>query len=112
MCTSLAHHELDSDLIITVIIIIIIIIIIIVIIFIVVIIIMNIIIDVTTIILQELERIKAEMAAIQCNPDLSQDEKKNRGEVKMRELYSASGNAKVRGAVEQVERALEEGELP
>jgi len=63
------------------------------------------------IILQELERIKAEMAAIQRNPDLSQDEKKNRGEVKMRELYSASGNAKVRGAVEQVERALEEGEL-
>ena len=61
--------------------------------------------------LQELERIKAEMAAIQRNPDLSQDEKKNRGEVKMRELYSASGNAKVRGAVEQVERALEEGEL-
>ena len=51
------------------------------------------------------------MAAIQRNPDLSQDEKKNRGEVKMRELYSASGNAKVRGAVEQVERALEEGEL-
>ncbi len=61
--------------------------------------------------LQELERIKADMAAIQRNPDLSQDEKKNRGEVKMRELYSASGNAKVRGAVEQVERALEEGEL-
>jgi len=29
----------------------------------------------------------------------------------MRELYSASGNAKVRGAVEQVGRALEEGEL-
>lgn len=26
-------------------------------------------------------------------------------------MYSASGNAKVRGAVEQVERALEEGEL-
>lgn len=61
--------------------------------------------------MQELERIKAEMAAIQRNPDLSQDEKKNRGEVKMRELYSASGNAKVRGAVEQVGRALEEGEL-
>lgn len=61
--------------------------------------------------MQELERIKAEMAAIQRNPDLSQDEKKSRGEVKMRELYSASGNAKVRGAVEQVERALEEGEL-
>ncbi|DBA88569.1 TPA: hypothetical protein ACH3X2_005037 [Trebouxia sp. C0005] len=58
---------------------------------------------------KELERIKAEMAAIQRNPDLSQDEKKSRGEVKMRELYSASGNAKVRGAVEQVERALEEG---
>ncbi|DBA78642.1 TPA: hypothetical protein ACH3X1_008561 [Trebouxia sp. C0004] len=58
---------------------------------------------------KELERIKAEMAAIQRDPDLSQDEKKNRGEVKMRELYSASGNAKVRGAVEQVERALEEG---
>lgn len=62
-------------------------------------------------IVQELERIKAEMAAIQHNPDLSQDDKKNRGEVKMRELYSASGNAKVKGAVEQVERALDEGEL-
>jgi len=60
---------------------------------------------------QELERIKAEMAAIQRNPDLSQDEKKNRGEVKMRELYSASGRAKISGAVKQVERALEEGEL-
>ena len=60
--------------------------------------------------MQDLERIKAEMAAIQHNPDLSAEEKKSRGEVKMSELYSASGEAKITGAIEQVERALEEGD--
>jgi len=65
-----------------------------------------IIIVIVIVIVQELERIKAEMAAIQRNPDLSQDEKKNRGEVKMRELYSASGNALSEGLWSKLEELL------
>ncbi len=60
-------------------------------------------------ILQTLERIKAELAAIQRNPSLSEDRKKSLGEVKTHELYLASGEAKIKGALEQVERALGEG---
>lgn len=60
-------------------------------------------------ILQALEGIKADMAAIRADPDLSMDQKKVLAEAKMQELYSVSGAAKIKGALEQVERALQEG---
>ena len=58
-----------------------------------------------------MERIKTDMAAIRGDPQLTQDQKQSMGEVKMQELYAASGEAKIKGAVEQVERALEEGAI-
>lgn len=59
-----------------------------------------------------LEGIKAEMAAIRADPELSEEEKRLQAENKMRSLYAASGSAKVKGAVAQVERALQEGKSP
>ena len=59
--------------------------------------------------LQLLEGIKAEIAAIKADPDLSEEEKQERAKNKMQALYAASGCAKVKGALEQVERALQEG---
>lgn len=57
-----------------------------------------------------LEGIKAEIAAIKADPDLCEEEKQERAKNKMQALYAASGCAKVKGALEQVERALQEGE--
>ena len=62
--------------------------------------------------LQMLERIKAEIAAIKADPELSEEEKKEQAKNKMQALYAASGCAKVKGALEQVERALQEGNGP
>ncbi|KAL3135100.1 hypothetical protein ABBQ32_008044 [Trebouxia sp. C0010 RCD-2024] len=57
-----------------------------------------------------LEGIKAEIAAVKADPNLSEEEKQERAKNKMQALYAASGCAKVKGALEQVERALQEGE--
>lgn len=62
--------------------------------------------------LQLLEGIKAEIAAIKADPDLSDEEKQERAKNKMQALYAASGCAKVKGALQQVERALQEGNGP
>lgn len=62
--------------------------------------------------LQLLEGIKAEIAAIKADPDLCEEEKQERAKNKMQALYAASGCAKVKGALEQVERALQEGHHP
>ena len=59
-----------------------------------------------------LEGIKAEMAAIRADPELSEEERKLQAENKMRSLYAASGSAKIKGALAQVERALQEGKGP
>ena len=60
-------------------------------------------------VLQTLEKIKAEMAAIRADPDLSDDKKKMQVQTKMQELYAASGCAKLKGALQQIERVLHEG---
>lgn len=59
--------------------------------------------------MQLLEGIKAEIAAIKANPELSEEEKQEQAKNKMQALYAASGRAKVKGVLEQVERALQEG---
>ena len=62
--------------------------------------------------LQLLEDLKAEIAAIKANPDLNEEEKQEQAKNKMQALYAASGCAKVKGALDQVERALQEGDGP
>lgn len=49
--------------------------------------------------------------AIRADPDLSEEEKQAQAKNKMQALYAASGCAKVRGALAQVERALQEGTI-
>lgn len=62
--------------------------------------------------LQLLEGIKAEITAIKANPELSEEDKQEQAKNKMQALYAASGCAKVKGVLEQVERALQEGKRP
>ena len=59
-----------------------------------------------------LEGLKAEIAAIKADPDLREEEKQEQVKNKMQALYAASGCAKVKGALERVERALQEGDGP
>ena len=52
---------------------------------------------------------KGEIAAIRADYDLSDEQKKSLVEAKMQLLYGVSGDAKLKGILEQVERALAEG---
>ena len=54
---------------------------------------------------------KAEIAAIRADYALSDEQKKSLVEAKMQLLYGVSGDAKLKGVFEQVERALQEGLL-
>ena len=49
------------------------------------------------------------MNKIRCDPKLDDDQKKRLQGVELQRLYVATGNAKISGAVEQVQAALEEG---
>ena len=59
--------------------------------------------------MQELEGIKAQMAAVQKKAGISEEVRKALAEKLVNALYAASGPAKVKGVLEQLQHALAEG---
>jgi len=61
---------------------------------------------------QEFKKLWAEMNRIASDSELSAGRKKTLRDVQLQRLYCATGEAKIQGAVELIEAALEEGGSP
>ena len=68
--------------------------------------------EIPSLLVQEFKKLWAEMNRVTSDSALSVGRKKTLRDVQLQRLYCATGEAKVKGAVELIEAALEEGGSP
>jgi len=68
--------------------------------------------EIRSLLVQEFKKLWTEMKRITSDSNLSDGRKKTLRDVQLQRLYCATGEAKIKGAVEQIEAALAEGGSP